>query len=141
MGGLYIREGVQFVLMPVDVVLIGCTPQHVVDDHGDLRTGDALVGTEAAVSPGNPTVAGGLGHIVVEPVTGGHIPEVTVEILREIEHFQIDFAAFEQALTPHTKGVVVNSPNNPSAGALQGPPVVHPPAAQGGVGEPARLLL
>ena len=32
----------------------------------------------------------------------------------EIEHFQIDFAAFEQALTPHTKGVVVNSPNNPS---------------------------
>ena len=32
----------------------------------------------------------------------------------EIEHFQIDFAAFEQALTPHTKGVVVNSPNNPT---------------------------
>lgn len=32
----------------------------------------------------------------------------------EIEHFQIDFASFEQALTPHTKGVVVNSPNNPS---------------------------
>ena len=32
----------------------------------------------------------------------------------EIEHFQIDFDAFEQALNPHTKGVVVNSPNNPS---------------------------
>ena len=32
----------------------------------------------------------------------------------EIEGFQIDFAAFEQALNPHTKGVVVNSPNNPS---------------------------
>ena len=32
----------------------------------------------------------------------------------EIEHFQIDFASFEQALTPHTKGVVVNTPNNPS---------------------------
>ena len=32
----------------------------------------------------------------------------------EIEHFQIDFAAFEQALTPNTKGVVVNTPNNPS---------------------------
>ena len=32
----------------------------------------------------------------------------------EIEHFQIDFAAFEQALTPQTKGVVINSPNNPS---------------------------
>ena len=32
----------------------------------------------------------------------------------EIEHFQIDFAAFEQAISPNTKGVVVNSPNNPS---------------------------
>ena len=32
----------------------------------------------------------------------------------EIEHFQIDFAAFEAAITSHTKGVVVNSPNNPS---------------------------
>lgn len=32
----------------------------------------------------------------------------------EIEEFQIDFAAFEAALTPNTKGVVVNSPNNPS---------------------------
>ena len=32
----------------------------------------------------------------------------------EIEAFQIDFAAFEAALTPHTKGVVVNTPNNPS---------------------------
>ena len=32
----------------------------------------------------------------------------------EIEHFQIDFAAFEAAITPNTKGVVVNSPNNPS---------------------------
>ena len=32
----------------------------------------------------------------------------------EIEGFQIDFAAFEAAITPHTKGVVVNTPNNPS---------------------------
>jgi len=32
----------------------------------------------------------------------------------EIEGFQIDFEAFERALTPRTKGVVVNSPNNPS---------------------------
>lgn len=30
------------------------------------------------------------------------------------EDFQIDFAAFEQCLTPHTKAVIVNSPNNPS---------------------------
>lgn len=30
------------------------------------------------------------------------------------EDFQIDFAAFEKTLTPHTKGVIVNSPNNPS---------------------------
>ena len=32
----------------------------------------------------------------------------------EIEHFQIDFDAFEGAITSHTKGVVVNTPNNPS---------------------------
>ena len=32
----------------------------------------------------------------------------------EIEGFQIDFEAFRRAITPHTKGVVVNSPNNPS---------------------------
>ena len=32
----------------------------------------------------------------------------------EIEHFQIDFEAFEKSLTPNTKGVVINTPNNPS---------------------------
>lgn len=32
----------------------------------------------------------------------------------EIEGFQIDFNAFEKALSPNTKGVLVNSPNNPS---------------------------
>ena len=32
----------------------------------------------------------------------------------ETEHFQIDFSAFEQAVTCRTKGVVINSPNNPS---------------------------
>lgn len=37
-----------------------------------------------------------------------------VQIPPEIEGFQIDFEAFEKALTPNTKGVVVNSPNNPS---------------------------
>lgn len=32
----------------------------------------------------------------------------------DTEAFQIDFTAFEQALSPATKAVVVNSPNNPS---------------------------
>ena len=32
----------------------------------------------------------------------------------EPEHFQIDFSAFEQAVTCRTKGVIINSPNNPS---------------------------
>ena len=32
----------------------------------------------------------------------------------EVEAFQINFDAFEKALTPNTKGVIVNSPNNPS---------------------------
>jgi len=37
-----------------------------------------------------------------------------VVIPPEIEHFQIDFDAFEKAITPNTKGVVLNNPNNPS---------------------------
>ena len=32
----------------------------------------------------------------------------------EIEGFQIDFETFERAINEHTKGVVINSPNNPS---------------------------
>jgi len=32
----------------------------------------------------------------------------------EIEGFQINFEAFERMVTPNTKGVIVNSPNNPS---------------------------
>ena len=32
----------------------------------------------------------------------------------EIEAFQINFEAFESLVTPNTKGVIVNSPNNPS---------------------------
>jgi len=32
----------------------------------------------------------------------------------EIEGFQIDFDAFERSVNEHTKGVVINTPNNPS---------------------------
>ena len=32
----------------------------------------------------------------------------------EIQGFQIDFDAFEGAVSKHTKGVVINTPNNPS---------------------------
>ncbi|MBQ7777437.1 MAG: pyridoxal phosphate-dependent aminotransferase [Oscillibacter sp.] len=32
----------------------------------------------------------------------------------EIEGFQIDFEAFEALINEHTKGIIVNSPNNPS---------------------------
>ena len=32
----------------------------------------------------------------------------------EVEHFQIDFDAFERSVSEHTKGVLLNSPNNPS---------------------------
>ncbi len=37
--------------------------------------------------------------VVIEPDTG---------------HFQIDMGALEEAITPNTKGVIINSPNNPS---------------------------
>ena len=37
-----------------------------------------------------------------------------VTVPADIEDFQIDFAAFDQALTLNTKGVIINSPNNPT---------------------------
>ncbi len=37
-----------------------------------------------------------------------------VTVPPRIEDFQIDFDAFEKAITKKTKGVIVNSPNNPS---------------------------
>ncbi|MCD8250142.1 MAG: pyridoxal phosphate-dependent aminotransferase [Lachnospiraceae bacterium] len=32
----------------------------------------------------------------------------------DTKNFQIDFEKFESLITPHTKGVIINSPNNPS---------------------------
>jgi len=32
----------------------------------------------------------------------------------DYKNFQIDLEAFEKAITPHTKGVILNSPNNPT---------------------------
>lgn len=37
-----------------------------------------------------------------------------IAVPADIEDFQIDFAAFEQALTPSTKAVIINTPNNPT---------------------------
>lgn len=37
-----------------------------------------------------------------------------VVIDADIKSFQIDFAKLEQALNPHTKAMIINSPNNPS---------------------------
>ena len=37
-----------------------------------------------------------------------------VAVPADISDFQIDFTAFQAALTPQTKGVIINSPNNPT---------------------------
>ncbi len=37
-----------------------------------------------------------------------------VVIDADTEHFQIDFEKLEAAINPHTKGMIINSPNNPS---------------------------
>ncbi|MDF2838402.1 MAG: Aminotransferase class [Evtepia sp.] len=46
-----------------------------------------------------------------------------VVVPAEIEAFQIDFAAFEARLSPQTKAVIINSPNNPS-GAVYSPETI-----------------
>ena len=37
-----------------------------------------------------------------------------VEVPADTEHFQIDFEALEERINAHTRGVIINSPNNPS---------------------------
>ena len=37
-----------------------------------------------------------------------------VAVPARLENFQIDFAALEAALSPQVKGVIINSPNNPT---------------------------
>lgn len=37
-----------------------------------------------------------------------------VEVPADTEHFQIDFEALEERINEHTRGVIINSPNNPS---------------------------
>lgn len=37
-----------------------------------------------------------------------------VVVQSDPKDFQIDLEAFEKAITPHTKGVIINSPNNPT---------------------------
>ena len=39
---------------------------------------------------------------------------VMVTVPADVEHFQIPFEALERALSPRTKAVLINSPNNPS---------------------------
>lgn len=41
------------------------------------------------------------------------------------EDFQIDFSALEERLTPHTKAVIVNSPNNPSGAVYSEETIRH----------------
>ncbi len=48
-----------------------------------------------------------------------------VLIPADVEGFQIKFDALEASLTPHTKGVVVNSPNNPSGCVYSEATITH----------------
>ncbi len=46
-----------------------------------------------------------------------------VEVKCNEEDFQIDFAAFEAAVSEHTKAVIINSPNNPSGAVFSQPTI------------------
>lgn len=48
-----------------------------------------------------------------------------VVIPPDTSNFQIDFDALEKSLTPHTKGVIINSPNNPSGAVYSAETIAH----------------
>ena len=48
-----------------------------------------------------------------------------VVIPPDTSNFQIDFNALEKSLTPHTKGVIINSPNNPSGAVYSAETIAH----------------
>ena len=48
-----------------------------------------------------------------------------VVIPPDTRNFQIDFDALEKSLTPHTKGVIINSPNNPSGAVYSAETIAH----------------
>ena len=45
-----------------------------------------------------------------------------VEVPADTEHFQIDFEALEERINAHTRGVIINSPNNPKHNSLSTSP-------------------
>ena len=82
-----------------------------------MDTIDSLFGYTVSNGKGKPTNSE---FIAIAP----YFPEYKVFIEKagakmvlipaEIEGFQIDFDAFEGMINENTKGVIVNSPNNPS---------------------------
>ena len=48
-----------------------------------------------------------------------------VVIPPDTSNFQIDFDALEKSLTPHTKGFIINSPNNPSGAVYSAETIAH----------------
>jgi len=49
----------------------------------------------------------------------------TVRIVNSSEDFQIDFSALEAAISPKTKAIIINSPNNPSGVVLSEKTIRH----------------
>ena len=71
----------------------------------------------ALVNPGDEVIL--LAPFFPEYVVFAEKAGATVRIVNSSEDFQIDFAALEQAITPRTKAMILNSPNNPSGGVLR----------------------
>ena len=77
--------------------------QQAVADDLTQRSGDTI-------RPENIFFTCGAEYQVFVSYNGGKF----VEVPPDTKNFQVDIAAVERALTPHTQAVLVNSPNNPS---------------------------
>jgi aspartate aminotransferase len=112
------RRGVQF--SPEQVVIApGTKPLLLLPMLALLEPGDEVIYPD----PGFPSYAAAIGLVGAVPVP---VPLV------EERGYDLDLDAFDAALSPRTRMILLNSPSNPTGG-------IHPPATLAHVAEAARL--
>ena len=109
------RRGVRFTPEQV-VVAPGTKPLILLPMLALLEPGDEVITPD----PGFPSYEAAIGLVGARPVP---VP------LAEERGFDLDLEAFDAALSPHTRMVILNSPGNPTGGILSEQTLAHVAAA------------